>query len=165
MIGWGNPDNYDIPSGCKDCDPGTYSELTDIGTCPTCPAGYVCLGGTTRKDPSDEANHKGYGCQAGYYCPAGSSAMTACPVGTFINTTHKSALTDCEQCPVNTFASEIGSSSCQSCGSSSRANQGASQCSCQGNNRKFTAKNKWCVCIDRFESATPSQSQVDSSED
>ena len=50
----------DIPSGCTECPPGTYSTEAIIGDCPICPAGYVCLGDTISATPTDEAADKGY---------------------------------------------------------------------------------------------------------
>ena len=91
--------------------------------------------------------------------------MTACPAGTMVNSTLKTAATDCETCPAQTYSNNEGSSSCQECGSSSKSNAGATECSCTGNNRKFLAENKWCICIDRYESATTSLTQKDSNED
>lgn len=94
MIGWGNPYNNNVPNGCTDCDPGTYSTVDIIGACPICPAGYVCLGGTILANPIVESTDKGYECQPGYYCPEGSSSMTACPAGTYNPSKLKSAKTD-----------------------------------------------------------------------
>lgn len=165
MIGWGNPDNYDVPSGCIDCDPGTYSTVDIIGECPICPAGYVCLGGTITAAPTVESTDKGYECQPGYYCPIGSSAMTACPAGTMNNFTLRTASTDCITCPAQSYSNVEGSSTCQECGGSSRSGAGSIACSCIGNNRKFLADKRWCICIDRYESATTSLTQKDSTED
>jgi len=164
-IGWGNPYNNNIANGCTECDPGTYSTVDIIGDCPICPAGYVCLGDTRSSTPTDEATDKGYECQPGHYCPEGSSSLTACPSGTYNPSTLKSATGDCIQCPAQTYASSEGSTTCNSCGGSSRAPAGSVECSCIGNNRKFLASKKWCICIDRFESATVSLSQSDSTED
>lgn len=165
MIGWGNPNNYDVPSGCVDCDPGTYSTEIIIGECPICPAGYVCLGGTILANPTDEAAHKGYACQPGYYCPAGSYEMTACAAGTYNEATLSSDISSCVTCPAQSYSSETGSSSCQECGSTSRSDAGATSCSCIGNNRKFLANLRECICIDRYESATSTNTQKDSTED
>ena len=66
---------------------------------------------------------------------------------------------------MQTFSAEAGSSSCTSCGGSSRSDSGSSSCSCVGNNRKYLVSRQECVCIDRYESATASNTQIDSDED
>ena len=82
-IGWGNPNNKDIPTGCTEWPAGTYSTIDTLGDCPICPQGYVCLGDTNSATPTDQSANKGYECQAGYYWPAGSSSMASCPAGTY----------------------------------------------------------------------------------
>jgi hypothetical protein len=165
MIGWGNPNNNDIPSGCIDCDPGTYSTILIIGECPICPAGYVCLGGTELANPVLEVADKGYICQPGYYCPAGSYEMTACGLGTYNNSTLSTSISDCTSCPAQSYSSELATTVCQQCGDTSSSAAAATSCSCIGSNRKFLADLRQCICIDRYESATVSNTQVDSTED
>ena len=46
-----------------------------------CGAGWYCSGGATAAQPSVSA--QGGQCEAGYFCPEGSSAMLACSPGTF----------------------------------------------------------------------------------
>lgn len=108
-IGWGNPYNNNIENGCTECAPGTYSTVEIIGDCPICPAGYVCLGDTTSATPTIETTHKGYECQEGYYCPAGSYKMTACPAGTYNSGKLKTKSSDCLSCPAQTYSSVAAS--------------------------------------------------------
>ena len=41
-------------------------------------------------------------CDAGYYCPAGSQAMTPCPAGTYLSGTGAGQITACLKCPAGT---------------------------------------------------------------
>ena len=91
--------------------------------------------------------------------------MTACAAGKYQANKLATSESDCLTCPAQSYSNKAASSECKECGSSSRSDAGATECSCTGNNRKFLADEKICVCIDRFESATPSNSQIDSSED
>ena len=164
-IGWGNPNNKDIPTGCTEWPAGTYSTIDTLGDCPICPQGYVCLGDTNSATPTDTSANKGYECQAGYYWPAGSSSMTSCPAGTYNPSKKQYALTHWLSCPAQTFSSTSASTSCTSCGSTSKSTAGSTTCSCIGNNRKYLATSKIWVCIDRYTSATSGDSQSDSSAD
>ena len=114
-IGWRNPNNKDIPTGCLECPAGTYSTIDALGDCPICPQGYVCLGNTNSAAPTDQSANKGYECPAGYYWPAGSSLTTSCPAGTYNPSKKQYALTHWLSCPAQTFSSTSASTSCISC--------------------------------------------------
>lgn len=64
-----------------------FGDLTGL-----CDAGYYCPPGQT------EANPSAFECPAGYYCPEGSATFTACPIGTFSNSTGNTNVTDCKPC-------------------------------------------------------------------
>jgi len=57
-----------------------------------CDAGYFCPLGQTVANPSS------FECPAGHYCPEGSKTYTACPIGTFSNSTGNTNVTDCKPC-------------------------------------------------------------------
>ncbi len=71
---------------CIQCKSGTYATSTG---CEPCPKGYYCLGGTNK---------------------------TACPAGTYNNTTGATSASSCKTCSAGTYSSSTGQTSCQSCG-------------------------------------------------
>ena len=73
------------------CPQGTVRNTVGgaaISDCVNCAAGYYCI--TSVPVP--------YTCPKGYYCPAGSSAPTACAIGYFLNTTGNTQLSNCIPC-------------------------------------------------------------------
>ena len=79
------------------CPIGTYRNTKaarSIYDCQTVPAGYyVASTGTS--------DYSSYPCNAGYYCPEGSTSATekACPKGTYRDLTGGKAAIDCAACP------------------------------------------------------------------
>lgn len=72
------------------------------GACKICPRGYYCY-----TDPlSAVGPATKVKCQAGTYCPEGSSAEIPCPAGTFNNLVGRFDLTDCYACPPGHFCTE-----------------------------------------------------------
>jgi hypothetical protein len=66
------------------CTPGKYCGTTGLASeTGDCTAGYYCKGGATSATPTDGTT--GNQCPTGHYCPAGSKAPTACPIGTYLN--------------------------------------------------------------------------------
>lgn len=77
-------------SNCTVCPFGMY--CSDKGTTEPagkCRAGHICTGGALYDNPeyNNDSSKQivlwGDVCKPGYYCPAGSSNMQPCPVGTF----------------------------------------------------------------------------------
>lgn len=58
--------------------------------------GYYCTQGAQTSTPTDGAT--GDICPVGYYCPLNSTTPTACPQGTYLNTTGNSELASCIDC-------------------------------------------------------------------
>lgn len=78
------------------CPAGTYSPNTGLessSACITCPAGSYCLEGTTAVSGL---------CDAGYWCPEGSSTAqeNPCPLGTFSASTGLKTENECTVCPL-----------------------------------------------------------------
>ncbi|WAR00885.1 hypothetical protein MAR_025257, partial [Mya arenaria] len=59
------------------CPNGTFQPSSAQSTCLTCDPGFYCnlAAGVAITTPAN--------CTMGYYCPAGSSLPTPCPVGTY----------------------------------------------------------------------------------
>ncbi|XP_033122761.1 uncharacterized protein LOC117121631 [Anneissia japonica] len=76
-----------------DCDYGKYCADYELPA-PTedCTAGFYCPRGQERPDPP------AFTCPVGYYCVQGAGWPTACPNGTFSNTTQNTELLNCETC-------------------------------------------------------------------
>ena len=108
---------------CLPCPVGHY--CTDRGqTEPTgvCLAGHVCFGNALINDPVYNDNPAGnktivlYGdlCHAGFYCPAGTSLMIPCPIGTYRANTLGETLSDCtpcdpgQYCPFTNLTAPVG---------------------------------------------------------
>ena len=92
---------------CLSCLPGYYCDGRGAtGPSGVCKAGHICFGGALIPDPvynDDPTGNKTlitYGdlCHAGFYCPAGTAVMIACPRGTYNPDIGKSALSDCLPC-------------------------------------------------------------------
>lgn len=61
-----------------------------------CDLGYYCTSGANTSTPTDGIT--GDICPMGYFCPENSTAPTACPQGTYLNTTGNSIITSCIDC-------------------------------------------------------------------
>lgn len=124
-------------AACEACPPGQYSDIEASPQCSPCLAGYVCLGETSHREPSDRVVDKGFVCEVGYYCPEGSSAEIACPAGTYNAIEGRSNLTDCFLCEAQHFQDQSAQASCKLCASSAFSPLGASTCTCSGLNRDY----------------------------
>eukprot|EP00762_Andalucia_godoyi_P006881 ANDGO_08333.mRNA.1 variant len=133
-------------ASCTICPPGTYGAKSDRTECLVCPAGYICLGGTTSAAPTDEILQKGRQCRTGTYCPAGSSSETYCPAGTFNPTAGSSSADACLSCAANSYTPKVGMSACLPCGASASSIVGSSTCVCVGQNRIFLPTTGSCLC-------------------
>ncbi|XP_077985306.1 uncharacterized protein LOC144439946 [Glandiceps talaboti] len=90
------PPGYFCPEASThalDCTPGWYCEDYELSL-PTaeCTAGYYCPGGNSRPDPPTTE------CPVGHYCELGTAVPTACPNGTYSNTTRNTELANCLSC-------------------------------------------------------------------
>ncbi|MHA2022557.1 MAG: hypothetical protein ACTSWQ_02735, partial [Candidatus Thorarchaeota archaeon] len=177
------PNNIDQPTGCAYCRAGYYSaaddgvstetngttgavissetgETNEFGVeapkCKICPSGYVCLGRTSKRYPTDIDDHNGYECPRGYYCPEGSYQAMACPVGTFNSVLKMKSMEDCHKCDVNTYSYLAAQRGCLPCSSSAIAELGSEQCSCKGKNRVFQFSTGACLCKPNHEPSSKS---------
>ena len=173
-MGSNNLHNVDVNTGCSHCGPGYYSAINDetidengavvtnvveefgIETprCKICPPGYVCLGVTTKRYPTDIDDHRGYECPRGYYCPEGSYQPTPCPKGTFNNFMKQSSLQDCNKCDIDSYSYLVAQRGCLPCSRTATAELGSKQCKCKGQNRVFQFSTGACLCKPNYESVT-----------
>ena len=83
------------------CPIGTFNNITGAPNdtyCLPCEAGFWC-----RSEGMSTYEYEP--CPVGHYCDAGVKAPTACPVGTFRNTTGAAGVGDCYLCPAGYFCS------------------------------------------------------------
>lgn len=73
-----------------------------------CLARYYCAGGTKAERPTDLAAQGGNICPKGKYCPAGASAPTDCPAGTYQPNFGAAAEAECLSCPPGNYCSASG---------------------------------------------------------
>lgn len=88
-------------SSPQSCPAGKYSDSTSATndlTCLDCPAGYLCPSTGTNSQTKPKIP-----CTPGYYCPAGSSIATECPVGTYSNKDYLTDSSECTDCPAGYF--------------------------------------------------------------
>ncbi|RUS80254.1 hypothetical protein EGW08_011983, partial [Elysia chlorotica] len=79
---YNNETGMNSVADCIDCWPGFYCGSQGIGVpVDLCGPGWYCSGGATAAQPSAAA--QGGQCEAGYFCPEGSSVMLDCSPGTF----------------------------------------------------------------------------------
>ena len=160
---WGKGYEVQQVSGADTCiawAKGYYN--TDAATsCKKCPAGYLwygertdvtanSAGGTNSATPTVKDTHRGEICPAGYYCPEGSYAATAWPVGTYNQYTGMKALSDCLTWAVNTYNDKTAQTGCQPWGSYAYSSAGAQTCTWYGANRSFGKTDSSCRCQPRF---------------
>jgi hypothetical protein len=88
---------------CTPCKAGKYcwqaglAADTDPVKSPDCYAGFQCIAGASRPEPTDLVT--GRRCPAGSYCPAGIVTPTSCPAGTFnAYEGGKTEADDCAKC-------------------------------------------------------------------
>eukprot|EP01029_Cantina_marsupialis_P004430 TRINITY_DN14448_c0_g1_i4.p1 TRINITY_DN14448_c0_g1~~TRINITY_DN14448_c0_g1_i4.p1 ORF type:complete len:2721 (+),score=1122.55 TRINITY_DN14448_c0_g1_i4:133-8163(+) len=157
-----------LETACESCPKGMYGVDEDRLVCETCPAGYVCLGGTSSATPTDVVADKGYACPTGYYCPEGSYQEISCPVGTYNSHIRMSKLEQCLDCGVNTYNNLIGQETCKPCSASSFADVRSTKCTCKGFHRSFQMTDGFCICEPGFEFVDENlklQSNADGSDD
>ena len=93
---------------CEDCPPGYSCPNTQMTNADflddtnKCDAGYICLGKSTTKNPTDGI--LGRACAIGFYCEKGAVVDTPCPPGTFGDTsTQTTEAAACHDCPESHF--------------------------------------------------------------
>ena len=150
--GLANPANHDEAAECSSCEQGSYQDATGATTCLQCPAGYICLEGANKQNPTDLATDKGKICPAGYYCPAGSWEEKPCPIGTYQPETGKSAESDCLPCAISFFNNKQAQTACVACGANAfNLVARESSCACKGKNRDFQPDTQRCMCSVSYE--------------
>ncbi|KAF8822159.1 GCC2 and GCC3 domain-containing protein [Cardiosporidium cionae] len=137
-------------NACQLCSPGTYSDATTVD-CQKCPAGYLCVNGTSSRNPTNLKRDGGVMCPPGFYCKKGAVEATPCPAGTFNFQNGASTISDCQICGPFLFNPWRGQARCQICGASSLSFEDKTRCICLGANRYFRASDHACVCMTGFE--------------
>ncbi|XP_070551143.1 uncharacterized protein K04H4.2-like isoform X2 [Ptychodera flava] len=90
---------------CKPCPPGRYCtpDSSQTGNTLPCYAGYVCTGGSSVPNPTD--NIMGYICPEGNYCPNGTSIEIQCDKGSYAP---RIGMGECDECPAGTTCPNKG---------------------------------------------------------
>jgi len=89
------------------CTPGYYcSGVGNIAETDQCDAGYYCKEKAISATPTDGTT--GNQCPLGHYCPKGSGAPIACPIGTYLDEKGKTVDTDCKACPTGKICNDLG---------------------------------------------------------
>lgn len=127
------PAGYYCPAGTgpvwSQCPSGTYSALTGLYQesqctactggkyCDTaaltavsgdCDAGYYCTEGSDTATPDTGYKGTAGACTRGSYCPQGSVTPEPCPAGTFSNTSHLTAKSECTTCSYGHYCDSAG---------------------------------------------------------
>ncbi len=137
---------------CRECGPGTFSDEVGSSSCTECPAGFVCVGGTTSATPQSLDADNGYVCPVGHFCPAGSAKELPCMAGYYNPSAGKGNTSDaCVPCEAGAFQSDLGQSSCLTCSASSTSGTAATTCDCLGVNRVFQPSDGLCICAPGYE--------------
>ena len=119
-------------TACTACGDKKYSTevgATSANTCKTCEAGYFCKNDCAQVIGTKECN-QAQECLAGHYCPAGSSAGTACPSGTYRSEKGGKVKEDCSPCPYGTYTNTTGSVKCLNCKDGEYSSNGKTCATC-----------------------------------
>lgn len=101
---FGNESGLRREEDCVPCLPGFYCDGTGLPR-PRgmCAPGHYCIEGSNTSSPNSDGAPRvpasvGGVCPIGGYCPVGSSYPTACPAGTFGNTSGLASPDECANC-------------------------------------------------------------------
>ena len=136
-----------IDAACAPCPRGTFGGDPARLYCDTCWAGYVCMGNTTRGNPTNVTSHRGMICPKGHYCKNGTIAAVPCERGSFNPGTGATSADACQPCPRNSFNNHSGSYECKPCGGSAVSSLDSTSCECKGKNRVFHEFDAACRCM------------------
>ena len=147
---WGCPAGFYCPAGSKDltkiCQTGNYcpADSSAMTTCPvgkycaeeglsaisgTCESGYICLAKSTKPNPTDGTT--GFLCTQGNYCQAGATAVSACPVNTYMPYKGAKAESECISCSAGQICTTTGlSAPSESCPAGKYCQNASSQADC-----------------------------------
>lgn len=94
---------------CTACEPGVYCFSHGLTT-PTgqCEAGYFCNGTAVDAFGRTAVGGDTFPCPAGHFCPAGTSDIEECPVGTYSPSEGNEEAADCLMCSVGSFCATPG---------------------------------------------------------
>src|SRR5262249_4025647 len=90
--------------------PGTFGNITGLlnSTCSgICQAGYYCPSGSTSANQT--------ACPVGFYCPDQSGMPTSCPASTYNPVKEAPSSDSCILCPPNSYGPNSGAASCVNC--------------------------------------------------
>lgn len=91
------------------CPPGKFCSVTILSADEgNCDAGYYCVLGAKKKNPTHDVNEGGNICPDGHYCPAGSSAPIPCDPGTFRTGPGATVATECLDCTAGNYCESFG---------------------------------------------------------
>ena len=89
------------------CDPGYYCGAVALSNVSgSCQQGHYCTGNATTATPTDGIT--GDICPPGNYCPAKSTLPIKCPLGTYLNFTGATSITNCMTCLSGQYCDERG---------------------------------------------------------
>lgn len=81
----------------------------------SCQAGYYCVMGAIKTNPTSEGSQGGDQCTTGHYCELGTTHPVPCPPGTYLGTRGGTALSSCIDCPADSYCEHYGSTTYLTC--------------------------------------------------
>jgi len=90
----------------------------------------ACPAGTAGVGPGHNTTQCSGFCEAGYYCPAGSTSLTeeSCPAGTYNPNPGGTSASNCQNCAPGSFTASAGLPDCTSCEGNYQNETGATGC-------------------------------------
>jgi hypothetical protein len=139
-----------MENSCKTCGLGQYSTV-GTNTCADCWAGYVCIEGATKPNPTNLLTEGGVICPKGFYCPKRAYSAIACPLATYNDQEGAGFLNLCRSCQEGEYGDTVGAIKCKTCAPGTTSKAGSTSCRCIGLNRKYIADTSSCVCNTGYE--------------